>query len=61
MFKCVLKDKDGYLLMECFGEDSYDADLMWHEGTSEILKKGGSLVYTYEKNLLRCDSEAGFI
>lgn len=61
MFRCVLKNKEGDLLMEKYNEDIFAADLTWNEGVEEILKKGGSVTFTYVGTLQQCESDKGFI
>lgn len=61
MYRCILKNMDGDLLMERHSDDLFEADLTWSPGTKEILKKGGSVVFTYVGTLQKCESENGFI
>lgn len=61
MYKCVLRDENGFLLMERHSEDVFEADLTWAVGSEEILKRGGSITFTYVGELQKCDSENGFI
>ncbi len=61
MFRCILRDEKGDLRMEAYGEDIYDCGLIWSEGASEVLKKGGSIEFNYVGPLQKCESAEGFI
>lgn len=61
LYRCVLRNKEGSLLMEKYSEDIGEADLTWSCGSVEILKKGGSITFTYIDELGRVETEDGFI
>jgi len=61
MYRCVLYNIDGDLLVERHDEDIFCVDLTWSPGSEEILKKGGSIVFTYVGALQKCESDEGFI
>jgi hypothetical protein len=61
MFRCVLRNKEGDFLSEKYGECIFDCDMTYFPGVEEILKKGGSLIFTYVGELGRVETEEGFI
>jgi hypothetical protein len=61
MFRYVLKDKSGSVLMERFGDDLKTLKIEEYSALTEILLRGGHIEITYVGQLQKCTSDEGFI